>query len=273
MKICDAPILEYDDDDNSEAVEHFFNQGKKDFKRFQKAIDLNIDGCVIFLSRAFESLPEIFSKCELIYEFKSASTISPVYIYDGKILIALSPLGGPAAANLIEELSFVGIKKFFALGTCGCIRPDIDENMLIVPTSAIRDEGLSYHYLPASREVETTPEAVRALGNSLKRFSMPFTYAKVWTCDAIYRETPNRTARRRDEGAVAVEMECASMASIAKYKKLCFGQVLYISDFVEENKWKLRVYDRVSLRTQLTLVCIDACLSLPKRPVKRFSCK
>ena len=264
MKISDAPILEFDNDDNSKAIDHFFNQGKKDFKSFEKAINLGIDGCVIFLSRAFDLLTEITPKCEKIYEFKSANTVSPIYIYDNKILIALSPLGGPATANLIEELSFVGIKKFFALGTCGCIRPDIDENLFIIPTSAIRDEGLSYHYLPPSREVEVTPEAVRALANTLTKHKMPYTFAKVWTCDAFYRETPNRTDRRRKEGAIAVEMECASMAAIIKQKGLIFGQVLYISDYVENNSWKLRVYDRIKLRTDLTLACIDACLSLPK---------
>ncbi len=268
MKISDAPILEYDDDDNSAAIEHFFNQGKKAFGNFKKAVDLGIDGCIIFLSRAFDSLTEIVPKCELIYEFKSASTISPVYIYDNKILIALCPLGGPASANLIEELSYVGIKKFFAIGTCGCIRPDIDENLYIVPTSAIRDEGLSYHYLPASREVETTPDANRVLANSLEKNNMSFTFAKVWTCDAIYRETPNRTARRRAEGAVAVEMECSSMAAIAKYKNLTFGQVLYISDFVQNDNWKLRIYDRIAIRTNLIKVCVEACLSLPKTKKK-----
>lgn len=270
MKISDAPILEFDDDDNSAAVEHFFNQGKKDFDRFKKSIKLGIDGCIVFLPRAFNELTEIVKKCELIYEFKSASTISPIYIYDNKILIALCPLGGPAAANLMEELAYVGIKKFFALGSCGCIRPDIDENMLLIPTSAIRDEGLSYHYMPASREVATSPEASRALAAALTKHKLNFTFAKVWTCDAIYRETPNRIARRRKEGAIAVEMECASFAAIANYRGLIFGQVLYMSDFILDNIWQLRIYDKIALRTKLTLACVDACLSLPKSKESHF---
>lgn len=262
MELNNAPILEYDDDDNSTAVRHFFNQGKKNFGAFDKAKELNIDSCIMFLSRDFQLLTEITPKCEKIYEFKSANTVSPVYIYDKKILIALSPLGGPATANLIEELSYVGIKKFIALGTCGCIDPKIDENMFIVPTRAIRDEGLSYHYLPASREVETSKVAYTAIGKALKKRNMPYVYAKVWTCDAFYRETPQRTERRRKEGAIAVEMECASIASIIKHKGLIFGQVLYISDYVENETWKLRVYDKIALRTKLTLACIDACLSI-----------
>ena len=102
-----APILEYDEDSADESKNYFFSAGKKPFEQFDKVKKLGIYKCLIFFPRDFEKLTSIFNKCEKIYDFKSASTYSPVYLYDNKVLIALCPLGGPGAANLMEALEFV----------------------------------------------------------------------------------------------------------------------------------------------------------------------
>jgi len=254
-----APILEYDDDESTLAKEYFFSNGKKTFEDFDKVKALEVDKCIIFYSRAFSQCKEIYEKCEKIYEFKSASTISPVYLYDNRILIALGPLGGPASANLMEELMYNGINKFIACGSCGCLSENIKvEKDFFVPTEAIRDEGLSYHYLPASRTVWTDVKVNKQLEASLKRYNQEYVKGITWTIDALYRETPNRTERRKKEGAIAVEMECASLASVAKFNNVKFGALLYFTDRVGKDSWKWRTYDKVSLRTHLLKICIDA---------------
>jgi len=261
--IKNAPILEWDEDHATEAKDYFFSQGKKHFDDFNEIKEKRIDKCIIFYPRAFDECKTIFDKCKKVYDFKSASTISPVYLYDDKVLIALCPLGGPASANLIEELNFVGINKFIACGSCGCIVDNVDiDDLFFVPTSAIRDEGLSYHYIPASRYIETTKRVNDALENSLHKFNHPYLTGTTWTIDALYRETPNRTKRRIKEGAIGVEMECASLAAVAKYNNLEFGELLYFTDKILGKKWKWRRYNKVELRTRLVEICIDAILSL-----------
>ena len=261
--IDDAPILEYDEDNAFKTRDYFFAQGKKGFDDFDTIKEKGIDKCIIFLPRAFSSCTAIYRKCVKIYEFKSASTISPVYLYDNKILIALCPLGGPASANLIEELQYNGIKKFIACGSCGCLDDKININdTFFVPTSAIRDEGLSYHYLPASRYIETSKEVNDAIINALDKHNQKFTTGRTWTIDAIYRETPNRTQRRKKEGAIGVEMECASICAVAKYNGLQFGEVLYFTDSINKETWEWRLYDKVKLRTHLLKICIDAIETL-----------
>lgn len=54
---------------------------------------------------------------------------------------------------------------------------------IIIPVSAVRDEGTSYHYLEPSREIECHKEAVVSC---LKQMGVPFTTGKAWTSDAIY---------------------------------------------------------------------------------------
>ena len=262
-KYENAPILEWDEDNAEDALKYFFADGKKPFHMFDDVKKKGIDKCIIFFPRSFEKCKEIYKKCKKIYEFKSASTISPVYLYDNKVLIALCPLGGPACANLVEELDFVGIKKFIACGSCGCIVDNIDiDNLFFIPTSAIRDEGVSYHYIPASRYIETNSVVNKALAEAMEKAKQPYITGRTWTIDALYRETPNRTKRRVEEGAVGVEMECASLAAVAQYNRLLFGTLLYFTDTVAKGSWKWRRYDKVQIRTQLLKICIDAIMSL-----------
>ena len=261
--IKNAPILEWDDDDASDAKEYFFAQGKKNFDAFDEIQKRGIDKCIIFYPRSFDECLTIYNKCVKIYDFKSASTISPVYLYDNRIIIALCPLGGPASANLIEELGFVGINKFIACGSCGCIVDNLEiDDLFFIPTTAIRDEGLSYHYVPASRYIETTKRVNDALELALHKFNQPYVTGTTWTIDAMYRETAKRTARRIKEGAISVEMECASLAAVAHYNNYEFGELLYFTDKVMGKKWKWRRYNKVELRTKLLEICISAINSL-----------
>ena len=262
ININDAPILEWDDDAATESKNYFFAQGKKPFENFKKVQTLGINKCIIFFPRDFEKCTSIYKKCEKIYEFKSASSISPIYLYDKKLLIALCPLGGPASANLIEELEYIGIDIFIACGSCGCLSEELDiTNLFFVPDNAIRDEGLSYHYLPASRLVNTNAKINKLLAQVLKKHDKPYVKGTVWTIDSMYRETPKRIARRKQEGAIGVDMECASLASVAKYNNLEFGSLFYFTDTIGSSSWKWRIYDKIQIRTQLLEICIEAlCL-------------
>lgn len=264
MKIdtYDAPILEQFDD-KLENLSMFFGNGKKALWNFDKIRQMQIDRCVMFFPRDFDKLKSIYKKCELIYEFKSASSISPVYLYDNKLLIALSPLGGPAAANLMEELIFVGIKYFIGVGSCGAIKDaNIDPDQYFVPDLAIREEGVSYHYLPPSRFVETSTLLNSAIAKTLDAHDEAHFSGIVWTTDAMYRETPARIAARLADGALAAEMETASLAAIAKAKNLHYSSILYYSDYNNGKQWFTRMYDKYQLREELVTYAIEAVLSV-----------
>jgi uridine phosphorylase len=252
------PIGEYYGD-QMKNLDMFFGNGKKEFWRFDRVKELGIDSCVMFFPRDFAKLENIFCKCELIYEFKSASSISPVYLYDKKVLIALSPLGGPAAANLMEELIYVGIKKIIGVGSCGAIT-NVDFDDYFVPNSAIRDEGVSYHYLPASRFIETDKGLTQNIIDVLVKHSEAFLTGTVWSTDAIYRETPERISARLKDGAIGVEMETASLCAVAQAKNIRYSCLLYFSDYNNGKLWNTRIYDKFALREELIKLAIEAVL-------------
>ncbi|MDX9745885.1 MAG: hypothetical protein RBU31_05045 [Syntrophales bacterium] len=60
-------------------------------------------------------------------------------------------VGAPLAAGLLEKAIAYGCRKFMVCGGCGVLDKHMAVGSLLVVSSAIRDEGVSYHYLPPSR--------------------------------------------------------------------------------------------------------------------------
>jgi uridine phosphorylase len=220
----------------------------------QKKLPKHIDTALIL----FDSRPSeiLLKKCEPLYHFIGASSIIPQYIYDNQIVLSYGPLGGPAAGGLIEELIAYGVKRFIACGSCGLIG-DFDTSEFLLVQKAIRDEGLSYHYLEPSLYVETDALLNQEISQGFKRLNLGFREGITWTTDAFFKETKERIELRRQEGAVAVEMECASMAAVCQFRKLAFAQILYFSDIVNQDAWSGFRSDRHTVKEQINQVMID----------------
>ena len=134
---------------------------------------------------------------------------------------------------------------------------------LIVVSSAVRDEGTSYHYLPPSREVQANLVVLNSLTEALTGRRVPHIVGKTWTTDAPYRETVDAIARRRAEGCVVVEMEAAGMMAVAQFRDVIFGQVLYAGDDLSGPEWDRRDWQSLAeVRENLFWLCADAVLSL-----------
>src|SRR5204863_3248704 len=101
-------------------------------------------------------------------------------------------------------------------------------------------EGTSFHYLPPSRVVDADPEGVAAAIGLLEERGVPFLTGKVWTTDAIYRETRQKVDRRRDEGCLVVEMEAAAFFAVARFRGIRFAQLLYGGDDLSGSEWNAR---------------------------------
>lgn len=184
--------------------------------------------------------------------------------YGGRRLAFFHPgVGAPIAAGLLEEAIAFGCRKFIACGGCGVLEKDIAVGHLIVVSGAVRDEGVSYHYLPPGREVTANEIAVSALAQTLEERRVPYRVGKTWTTDAPYRETVNKIARRRDEGCLVVEMESAALIAVSQFRQVIFGQALYGGDDLSGTEWDHRHWQsRSEIRESLFWLCADACLRL-----------
>lgn len=183
---------------------------------------------------------------------------------DGRRLAVMhSGVGAPLAAGLLEEVIARGCRKFIACGGCGVLDRQLAVGHLLVPLSAVRDEGTSYHYLPPGREANAHPQAIAAIETVLKQRGVDYRLTKTWTTDAPYRETPEKIKLRRREGCLAVEMEAAAFFAVAQFRGVPFGQILYAGDDVSGSEWDGRKWhDRWSIREQLFWLAAEACLQL-----------
>ena len=192
---------------------------------------------------------------------------SPVYrlVHNGESLLVFHPgIGAPLAVGFLEELISLGVKRFIACGGCGVLDAAHEVGAVYIPTSAVRDEGTSYHYLAPSREVQPHPAAVNALKKACTLQAIPFRLVKTWTTDAIYRETRARRDLRLQEGCETVEMEAAAFFAVAKFRGVQFGQLLYGGDLVVPEGWDKRGWnERVSTRENLFWLAVDALLRMP----------
>jgi uridine phosphorylase len=190
----------------------------------------------------------------------------PIYeiAYNHQRLAFFHPgVGGALAAGLLEEAIAYGCRKFIVCGGCGVLAQSIAVGHLIVVSSAVRDEGVSYHYLPPSREVQAQAAGVAALTATLDRRGMPYRAGKTWTTDAPYRETPAKIAARKSEGCLTVEMEAASLMAVAQFRGVALGQVLYGGDDLSGGEWDNRSWQsRHEVRQNLFWLAADACLGL-----------
>lgn len=185
----------------------------------------------------------------------------PVYEYvhgADRLCVTMAFCGAPGAAVTLEELHAMGCKKFIVCGGAGALTKDSRVGEIIVPVSAVRDEGTSYHYLEPSCEVECHKEAVETAVSCLREMGIPFKTGKTWTSDAIYRETPEMVELRRSQGCVTVEMEAAAFFAVSQYRNIPLAQLLYAGDDVSGEAWDSRNWNRQeSVRNRLIAAAIE----------------
>jgi uridine phosphorylase len=217
------------------------------FAEVNKNVVHDFDSKVIFISRS--EMGE-----HPIYEIK----------FQEKRLAFFHPgIGAPLAVGLMEEVIALGVKNFIACGGCGVLDKTLSVGKLMLPTSAIRDEGTSYHYLPPSREIEMDLEVEDVLSHVLQSHNLPFIKTKTWTTDAIYRETAQKVKQYKGEGCLAVEMEAAALMALARFRQVKFGQILYAGDSVMSEGWDGRAWhSRKEIRENLFWLSAEACLKL-----------
>lgn len=174
-------------------------------------------------------------------------------------------VGAPIAVGLLEEMIAFGCRRFVVVGGSGVLIKDLQVGKLVLVTSAVRDEGTSYHYLPPAREVAVHPAALHAVEQVLKRKHIPYLRAKTWTTDAPYRETQAVIDARRAEGCVTVEMEAASLLAASQFRGVPLSLVLYAGDDLSGEEWDNRGWQsRAEIREALFWLGVEACLELPE---------
>ena len=188
--------------------------------------------------------PEVVQKLldrEEIFEELVIPGENPVPIYrfteDPEVLLTLGQVGCPACAGNLDLFHAMGITKVMFCGGGGVLDRNIEVGQILVVDGAIRDEGFSYQYIAPSRVIRTDQETKEKIINYLKENDIPYLQGLTWTTDAIFRETPERIALRKEEGAKIVEMEQAGCIAVARFRHFSYGALIYGGDDLSGEEW------------------------------------
>ena len=155
-----------------------------------------------------------------------------------RIAVYQTLVGGAGTVLRLEMMIAWGVKKFVLFGSCGVLDREIADGHLIVPTAAYRDEGTSYHYATSGDYIEIT--TADKLADIMTELKLPYIRGKTWTTDALFRETRNNMLKRKAEGCLTVEMECASYMAAGQFRGVEVYQYLYAADNLDAAEWEMR---------------------------------
>lgn len=174
---------------------------------------------------------------------KCANCVFPIYratVAGVEIALMMAGVGAPLCVGGFEELFQMGVETAVIFGNCGVLDRKIADCGVIIPTSAMRDEGTSYHYAPPGDEIAVNPKYRHVMTNLLEELGVPYTMGKCWTTDAMYRETRDKVERRRAAGCVCVDMECSALAAMAQFRGKEVFQFFYAGDNLDAEHWDMR---------------------------------
>lgn len=147
--------------------------------------------------------------------------------------IVARTIGGPYAVLVAEQFHVSGARVLLGLTSAGRVSPSLPVPSLVVATSAIRDEGTSYHYLPTADIVTAPTELGNRLYEGLQELGLPVSQGLVWTTDAPYRETAEELTQHANNGALAVEMQAASLFAFAQARHANVGMVAHVTNAID----------------------------------------
>lgn len=136
-------------------------------------------------------------------------------------------VGSSYAVLLAEQLFVSGCQLLISVTSAGKLNELVDKDYILIEETR-RDEGTSYHYLPADEKASLNTELSRSLRPLFENERLSVQSGTSWTTDAPYRETRSSIEDAKKNGADCVEMEASALYAFGKTKKkeiVCFAHL------------------------------------------------
>jgi uridine phosphorylase len=159
--------------------------------------------------------------------------------YEGvPLTICSTGIGCPSAAIAVEELANVGVETFIRVGTTGALQSDIEIGDMIVATGAAKNEGTSKRYEAAEYPAVPDYDVLSALVDSAEANGEDVHVGPIASDDAYYAETDEYVTDWEDAGILSVEMEAATVFTLARRKGLQAGAICTVDGNLVEGTQK-----------------------------------
>lgn len=149
----------------------------------------------------------------------------------GDISIINFGMGSPNAATIIDLLSAISPKAVLFLGKCGGLKKKNSVGDLILPIAAIRGEGTSNDYFKP--EVPALPAFAlqKAISTTIRDHEKDYWTGTVYTTNRrVWEHDKNFKKYLKSIRAIAIDMETATLFTVAFKNKIPVGALLLVSD-------------------------------------------
>jgi uridine phosphorylase len=172
-------------------------------------------------------------------------------LIDGRLLSVQSTgMGGPSAAIVIHELVELGARRLIRVGTCGALAGSLTLGDLVVATEALAADGTS-RALGAGERVAAPGELLDAVEDEGAR-------GLVVSTDVFYDDRDELEQSWRDAGAIAVEMETATLFTLASKLGVEAGSLLLVSDLLQPERTRIDLDELQHGEVRLGTIAVDA---------------
>jgi uridine phosphorylase len=182
---------------------------------------------------------------ELLTEPRMSNHARGLWGYTGEtpggrpLSIQATGMGGPSAAIVLHELAELGVRRAIRVGTCGALEAELGHGELVVAGDALAEDGAS-RALGAGEVAEPDADLTGRLAGAAPGTPTP---VRIVTTDLFYDADVGDTGPPRARadawlrrGAVAVEMEAATLFTLGRRRGVATACVLAVSDTFESGQ-------------------------------------
>ena len=134
------------------------------------------------------------------------------------------------SAITTELLCAAGVETLVRVGSCGSLQDAVKIGDIVIATGAVRGDGASPRYVSEDFVTEPHPRVSEALARAADSLQVPVHHGRVFTTDALFRETPELLSDLARRQVTAIDMVTAAFLTVAQVKDARAGAILAVSD-------------------------------------------
>jgi len=101
---------------------------------------------------------------------------------------------------------------------------------IVIATGAVRGDGASPYYVANDFSTRAHPRVVEALGRAADSLGVTAHMGRVFTTDALFRETPELLEDLEQQNTAAIDMVTSAFLTVAQVRGRSAGAILAVSD-------------------------------------------
>jgi uridine phosphorylase len=147
-----------------------------------------------------------------------------------KIAITSRKIGTIQLEELLRLLPNDKVEYIIGLGAVGALQPDIQIGDLIIPTEAVRGDGLTQYYYPSTEKAVPDPTLTNLLIHSSEKTGAKIHKGTIFTSGSLLHETDEFIYNLHSKGYLGVDCEASAFFLLCKYCGFKGSLVLYVTD-------------------------------------------